>query len=145
MIANSARLGHIPFPFHECHGVVRIHISLCKPSPTHLFDTIYRHPLSSTAFHAKESLDANASLAPVSSLSVVARIQMYVSPKLQVIGRPVRVPFPERGSTGVLEKTHRIVLPVRRRIHWGIGRFCFWALASFCFVRKDLWDCSNEV
>jgi hypothetical protein len=36
--------------------------------------------------------------------------------------------------------SYRMVLPVRRRIHWGIGRFCFCALASFCFVRKDLWD-----
>lgn len=32
-----------------------------------------------------------------------------------------------------------MVLPVRRRIHCGIGRFCFCALASFCLVRKDLW------
>lgn len=40
----------------------------------------------------------------------------------------------------IQETTHRIVFPVRRRIHWGMGRFCFWALASFCFVRKDLWD-----
>lgn len=32
-----------------------------------------------------------------------------------------------------------MVLPVLRRIHWGIGRFCFWALASFCLVRKDFW------
>ncbi len=36
-----------------------------------------------------------------------------------------------------------MVLPVRRRIHCGIGRFCFCALASFCFVRKDLWDCGS--
>jgi len=40
---------------------------------------------------------------------------------------------------------YRIVLPVRRRIHCGIGRFCFWAFASFCFVRKDLWDCISLV
>jgi hypothetical protein len=37
-----------------------------------------------------------------------------------------------------------MVLPVRRRIHWGMGRFCFWALASFCLVRKDLWLCGRE-
>lgn len=37
-----------------------------------------------------------------------------------------------------------MVLPVRRRIHWGIGRFCFWALASFCLVRKDFWLCINR-
>ncbi len=35
-----------------------------------------------------------------------------------------------------------MVLPVRSRIHCGMGRFCFWALASFCFVRKDLWLCN---
>lgn len=34
-----------------------------------------------------------------------------------------------------------MVLSVRRRIHWGMGRFCFFALASFCLVRKDLWLC----
>ena len=42
-------------------------------------------------------------------------------------------------------ETYRIVLPVRRRIHCGIGRFCFCAFASFCFVRNDLWDCSRKV
>lgn len=34
-----------------------------------------------------------------------------------------------------------MVLPVRSRIHWGMGRFCFWALASFCLTRKVLWLC----
>lgn len=38
-------------------------------------------------------------------------------------------------------QSYRMVLPVRRRIHWGMGRFWFFALASFCFVRKDLWLC----
>lgn len=38
-----------------------------------------------------------------------------------------------------------MVLPVLRRIHWGIGRFCFWALASFCLVRKDFWDYSRRI
>lgn len=41
-------------------------------------------------------------------------------------------------------RAYRMVLPVRRRIHWGIGRFCFWALASFCLVRNDLWLCSGK-
>lgn len=36
-----------------------------------------------------------------------------------------------------------MVLPVFRRIHWGMGLFCFWALASFCLVRNDLWDCRS--
>lgn len=35
---------------------------------------------------------------------------------------------------------HLMVLPVRRRIHCGMGRFCFCALASLTFVRKVLWD-----
>jgi len=36
-----------------------------------------------------------------------------------------------------------MVLPVLRRIHWGMGRFCFCARASFCLVRNDLWDCEH--
>ena len=36
-------------------------------------------------------------------------------------------------------QTHRMVFPVLKRIHCGMGLFCFCALASFCFVRKDLW------
>lgn len=39
---------------------------------------------------------------------------------------------------------YRMVLPVRRRIHWGIGLFCFWALASFCLTRKVLWLCFRD-
>jgi len=42
-------------------------------------------------------------------------------------------------SAGYHGQSYLMVLPVRRRIHCGIGRFCFCALASFCFVRKDLW------
>lgn len=38
--------------------------------------------------------------------------------------------------------TYLMVLPVLRRTHCGIGRFCFCALASFCFVLKVLWDYS---
>ena len=37
-----------------------------------------------------------------------------------------------------------MVLPVLRRIHWGMGRFCFCALASFTLVRKDFWDYSSS-
>lgn len=37
------------------------------------------------------------------------------------------------------DSIYLMVLPVLRRIHWGMGRFCFWALASFCLVRKVLW------
>lgn len=39
------------------------------------------------------------------------------------------------------EISYLMVLPVRRRIHCGIGLFCFWALANLTFVRKDLWLC----
>lgn len=39
--------------------------------------------------------------------------------------------------------SYLMVLPVLRRIHCGIGRFCFCALASFCLVRKDLWLCKR--
>lgn len=38
-------------------------------------------------------------------------------------------------------ESYLMVLPVLKRIHCGMGRFCFCARASFCFVRKDLWDC----
>lgn len=39
--------------------------------------------------------------------------------------------------------SYLMVLPVRRRIHWGMGRFCFCAFASFCFVLKVLWLCEG--
>jgi hypothetical protein len=42
----------------------------------------------------------------------------------------------------VSSSTYRIVFPVRRRIHWGMGLFCFAAFASFCLVRKVLWACN---
>lgn len=37
-------------------------------------------------------------------------------------------------------ETYLMVLPVRRRIHCGIGRFCFCFLARICLVRKVLWE-----
>ena len=39
---------------------------------------------------------------------------------------------------GRAAETHRMVLPVRMRIHCGIGRFCFSFLASVFFVFIDL-------
>lgn len=36
------------------------------------------------------------------------------------------------------KNTYRTALLVRRRIHWGTGRFCFCALPIFCLVRKVL-------
>jgi len=36
--------------------------------------------------------------------------------------------------------TYRIVLSVRMRIHWGIGRFCFCFLAKIFFILKVLWE-----
>lgn len=35
---------------------------------------------------------------------------------------------------------YRILLSVRIRIHWGMGRFCLSFLASFCLILKVLWD-----
>lgn len=35
---------------------------------------------------------------------------------------------------------YRILLSVRNRIHWGIGRFCLSFLASFCLILNVLWD-----
>ena len=37
-------------------------------------------------------------------------------------------------------RTHRILLPVLRRTHCGMGRFCFCFLASFCLMRNVLWE-----
>ena len=33
-----------------------------------------------------------------------------------------------------------IVVPVRRRNHWGMGRFCLIFLARILLVRKDFWE-----
>lgn len=44
------------------------------------------------------------------------------------------------GRNGSGRKTYLMVLPVRRRIHCGIGRFCFCFLARICLVRKVLWE-----
>ena len=38
------------------------------------------------------------------------------------------------------KRAYRIVLPVRSRIHWGMGRFCFCFFARMDLVRKDLKD-----
>ena len=63
-----------------------------------------------------------------------------------VIGRPLSSipsspPVRQAWRVFVMWSSYLMVLPVRRRIHWGMGRFCFCALASFCFVRKVLWLC----
>jgi hypothetical protein len=36
--------------------------------------------------------------------------------------------------------THLMVLPVRMRIHWGMGRFCFCFLPMIFLILKVLWD-----
>lgn len=33
-----------------------------------------------------------------------------------------------------------MVLPVRMRIHWGMGRFCFCFLPRIFLILKVLWD-----
>ncbi len=77
-------------------------------------------------------LNTETSLAPMPSLGVVPvpfrQCLCPASPRLHDI------PF---------DRAYLMVLPVLRRIHWGIGRFCFCALASFCFTRKVLWLCGN--
>jgi hypothetical protein len=54
---------------------------------------------------------------------------------------PFHSPSTSPFQSGVSGPAYLMVLPVFRRIHWGMGLFCFWALASFCLVRNDLWDC----
>jgi len=102
------------------------------------------YPSKLTASHEHRApphpphLDANTSLAPVSSLRIVST----QTSSLATTFIPERAPNTAVITTlaSLQKTTYRIVLPVRRRIHCGMGRFCFWALASFCFVRKDLWD-----
>lgn len=54
---------------------------------------------------------------------------------------PLHSPSSSSVQSGISGPAYLMVLPVFRRIHWGMGLFCFWALASFCLVRNDLWDC----
>lgn len=85
-------------------------------------------------------LDADSSLPPVTSLSIVSTTSQSLSLYLAL-------PTPSRGSSvipckvgsGCVGRAYLMVFPVLNRIHCGIGRFCFCARASFCFVRKDLW------
>jgi Na+(H+)/acetate symporter ActP len=37
-------------------------------------------------------------------------------------------------------RAHRMVLPVRMRIHWGMGLFCFCFLPRIFLVLKVFWD-----
>lgn len=105
-------------------------------------------------------LDAETSLAPVPPLRVVAaeRILLVKRDTLPSTVTPMcaRADNPSQQLMPCLHETqhdgdflsrgqsYRMVLSVRRRIHWGMGRFCFFALASFCFVRKDLWLCGRS-
>lgn len=103
-------------------------------------------------------LDAETSLAPVPPLRVVAA-EMVLLAKNRCSPASTAHPWApvqlvqchnrcrcRHGLWGTSRGTqsYRMVLSVRRRIHWGIGRFCFFALASFCFVRKDLWLCGRS-
>ena len=38
------------------------------------------------------------------------------------------------------ERAHLMVLPVRMRIHWGMGLFCFCFLPRIFLVLKVFWD-----
>lgn len=95
-------------------------------------------------------LDAELGLSPMSALSVVAvgfPVSFYLSSQ--------RCAFSCAFSCAVHaafiavqrlrgRRAYRTELLVRRRIHWGTGRFCFCDLASFCLVRKDLRLCEEE-
>ena len=43
------------------------------------------------------------------------------------------------------ERAHLMVLPVRMRIHWGMGLFCFCFLPRIFLVLKVFWDGCNDV
>lgn len=104
-------------------------------------------------------LDAETGLAPVPPLRVVAAEGILLAKEmlsLPCCTHGIYAGFPSLRQMARLHKTqygllrfsrgqsYRMVLSVRRRIHWGMGRFCFFALASFCFVRKDLWLCGRS-
>ena len=63
-------------------------------------------------------LDTDTGLAPVSSLGVVPGSTLLVQ-LTQV--QPCGI----RKEMSQVEGAYLMVLLVRRRIHWGIGRFCF--------------------
>lgn len=79
------------------------------------------------------------------SCKISVSYEMFLIPRCSTGTRAVSHRHRCRAAYGVgifsWGQSYRMVLSVRRRIHWGIGRFCFFALASFCFVRKDLWLC----
>jgi hypothetical protein len=81
-------------------------------------------------------LDANAGLAPMSPLGVISVAESAGVPAPANAGCRGHELAGSRGRGG--KKAYLMVLPVRRRIHCGIGRFCFWALASLTLVRNDL-------
>lgn len=80
-------------------------------------------------------LDADPGLAPMSPLRVVP-VVLGVSSMPSALEHTWS--FQKQGAQSYL-----MVLPVLRRTHCGMGRFCFCALASFCFVRKVLCDCGR--
>jgi hypothetical protein len=92
-------------------------------------------------------LEAEAGLTPMPPLGVVPRrkrliFRVLFAHCLVHFEGPGRFLLPlqpqESSSSGC---SYLMVLPVRSRIHWGMGRFCFWALASFCLILKVLWLC----
>lgn len=119
-------------------------------------------------------LDAETGLAPVSALGVVSVQKRSCQPAVRVstptapsgarvarrvgslgeVGVEEGQPSSRRPGEGCVcvclvlwfsDQPYLMVLPVRRRIHWGMGRFCFCALASFCLVRKVLWLCRGRI
>ena len=46
----------------------------------------------------------------------------------------------ERGAGGIASDAHLMVLPVRMRIHWGMGLFCFCFLPRIFLVLNVFWD-----
>lgn len=89
---------------------------------------------------ASEHLDSETGLAPVPPLGVVPKsiLSVLLSPGCSSLQerREIALCLPSPPRAGLV--SYLMVLPVLRRIHWGIGRFCFCALASFCLVRKVL-------
>ena len=48
--------------------------------------------------------------------------------------------FTQSEGAGIASDAHLMVLPVRMRIHWGMGLFCFCFLPRIFLVLNVFWD-----
>ena len=106
------------------------------------FDRAFRN----TRCHSGWCSDAQLRAPPVAPLGIIAaenrREQTLAAAQMRCSGCTAL-----KLHQQVVQKTHRMVLSVRRRIHCGIGRFCFCFFPKMRLILNDLWDgcgASNE-